>query len=174
MHPRLSSRASPASPTAGAAAARLRPLCSSRSSRRASAGIVPKQLLVGTETSDDAAVYQINESQAIVATTDFFMPIVDDPFDFGAIAATNAISDVYAMGGTPLFALALVGMPINTLPTDTIRKILAGGESVCAKRRHSDCRWSQHRFGRADLRAGCDRAGASEERQAQRGRQARR
>jgi selenide,water dikinase len=100
---------------------------------KSSAGILPKQLLVGTETSDDAAVYQINESQAIVATTDFFMPIVDDPFDFGAIAATNAISDVYAMGGTPLFALALVGMPINTLPIDTIRKILEGGESICAK-----------------------------------------
>ena len=100
---------------------------------KGSAGILPKQLLVGTETSDDAAVYQINESQAIVATTDFFMPIVDDPFDFGAIAATNAISDVYAMGGTPLFALALVGMPINTLPTDTIRKILEGGESICAR-----------------------------------------
>jgi selenide,water dikinase len=100
---------------------------------KSSAGILPKELLVGTETSDDAAVYQINESQAIVATTDFFMPIVDDPFDFGAIAATNAISDIYAMGGTPLFALALVGMPINMLPTDTIRRILAGGESVCAK-----------------------------------------
>jgi selenide,water dikinase len=65
-------------------------------------GIIPPQLLVGTETSDDAAVYQINPQQAIVATTDFFMPIVDDPFDFGRIAATNAISDVYAMGGTPL------------------------------------------------------------------------
>ena len=96
-------------------------------------GILPKELLVGIETSDDAAVYQINESQAIVATTDFFMPIVDDPFDFGAIAATNAISDVYAMGATPLFALALVGMPINTLPTETIRRILEGGESVCAR-----------------------------------------
>ncbi len=95
--------------------------------------MLPRQLLVGTDTSDDAAVYQINESQAIVATTDFFMPIVDDPFDFGAIAATNAISDVYAMGGTPLFALALVGMPINTLSTETIREILAGGESICAK-----------------------------------------
>ena len=71
------------------------------------------------------------ETQAIVATTDFFMPIVDDPFDFGRIAATNAISDVYAMGGTPLFALALVGMPINTLPLDTIKKILDGGDSVC-------------------------------------------
>jgi selenide,water dikinase len=98
-------------------------------------GILPKELLVGIETSDDAAVYQINESQAIVATTDFFMPIVDDPFDFGAIAATNAISDVYAMGGTPLFALALVGMPINTLSTETIRRILEGGESVCARAR---------------------------------------
>src|SRR4249920_3731907 len=94
---------------------------------------VPKALLVGIETSDDAAVYQINATQAIVATTDFFMPIVDDPFDFGAIAATNAISDIYAMGATPLFALALVGMPINVLSPDTIRKNLAGGESVCAK-----------------------------------------
>lgn len=94
-------------------------------------GIIPPQLLVGTETSDDAAVYQINPQQAIVATTDFFMPIVDDPFDFGRIAATNAISDVYAMGGTPLFALALVGMPVNVLPLETIGKILAGGESIC-------------------------------------------
>lgn len=93
---------------------------------------VPKELLVGIETADDAAVYQINETQAIVATTDFFMPVVDDPFHFGQIAATNAISDVYAMGGTPLFALALVGMPVNTLPLDTIRLILEGGESVCA------------------------------------------
>ena len=95
--------------------------------------LLPKELLVGIETSDDAAVYQINDTQAIVATTDFFMPIVDDPFDFGRIAATNAISDVYAMGGTPLFALALVGMPINTLPLDTIKKILDGGEAICRK-----------------------------------------
>jgi len=94
-------------------------------------GILPPQLLVGTETSDDAAVYQINPQQAIVATTDFFMPIVDDPHDFGRIAATNAISDVYAMGGTPLFALALVGMPVNVLPLETIGKILQGGEDVC-------------------------------------------
>jgi selenide,water dikinase len=100
---------------------------------KAGPSILPKQLLVGIETADDAAVYQINEHQAIVATTDFFMPIVDDPFDFGAIAATNAISDVYAMGGTPLFALALVGMPINQLPVDTIRKVLEGGESICTK-----------------------------------------
>ena len=96
-------------------------------------GMVPKELLVGIETSDDAAVYRINERQAIVATTDFFMPIVDDPFDFGAIAATNAISDVYAMGGQPLFALALVGMPVNQIPLEVIRKILEGGESVCAR-----------------------------------------
>ncbi len=100
---------------------------------RASPGILPPALLVGIETSDDAAVYQINEHQAIVATTDFFMPIVDDPFDFGAIAATNALSDVYAMGGTPLFALALVGMPVDRLPVETIRRVLEGGESVCAR-----------------------------------------
>jgi selenide,water dikinase len=97
------------------------------------ARLVPNELLVGIETSDDAAVYQISEDQAIVATTDFFMPIVDDPFDFGAIAATNAISDVYAMGGRPLFALALVAMPIDKLPVETIRRILEGGESVCKR-----------------------------------------
>ena len=91
----------------------------------------PKELLVGIETSDDAAVYQINDTQAIVATTDFFMPIVDDPFDFGKIAATNAISDIYAMGGTPLFALALVGMPINVLSNQTIARILEGGAEAC-------------------------------------------
>jgi selenide,water dikinase len=96
-------------------------------------GLLPPDLLVGIETSDDAAVYRINDDQAIVATTDFFMPIVDDPFDFGAIAATNAISDVYAMGGKPLFALALVAMPIDRLPVDTIRHILEGGESVCQR-----------------------------------------
>ena len=94
-------------------------------------GIVPPQLLVGIETSDDAAVYQLNDEQALVATTDFFMPIVDDPFEFGRIAATNAISDVYAMGGKPILALALVGMPINVLPPETIGRILAGGQAVC-------------------------------------------
>jgi selenide, water dikinase len=93
---------------------------------------VPKELLVGIETADDAAVYQLNDEQALIATTDFFMPIVDDPFDFGRIAATNAISDVYAMGGTPIMALALVGMPINVLSTETIGKILEGGRAVCA------------------------------------------
>jgi selenide,water dikinase len=90
------------------------------------------QLLVGTETSDDAAVYRLNDEQAVIATTDFFMPIVDDPFDFGRIAATNALSDVYAMGGTPIFALAILGMPIKVLPPDVIREILRGGERVCA------------------------------------------
>ena len=94
---------------------------------------LPKELLVGIETSDDAAVYKLNDEQALIATTDFFMPIVDDPFDFGRIAATNAISDVYAMGGTPIMALALVGMPVGKLPLDVIAKILQGGESVCAK-----------------------------------------
>ncbi len=92
---------------------------------------MPKELLVGIETADDAAVYQLNDEQALIATTDFFMPIVDDPFDFGRIAATNAISDVYAMGGRPILALALVGMPINVLSTQTIGRILEGGTSVC-------------------------------------------
>lgn len=92
---------------------------------------VPPQLLVGIETADDAAVYQLNDEQALIATTDFFMPIVDDPYDFGRIAATNAISDVYAMGGTPIMALAIVGMPINVLSTATIGRILQGGNDAC-------------------------------------------
>lgn len=91
------------------------------------------QLMVGTETSDDAAVWKLNDDQAIVATTDFFMPVVDDPYDFGRIAATNALSDIYAMGARPLFALAIVGMPVNVLPIETIGAILAGGASVCAQ-----------------------------------------
>ena len=92
---------------------------------------LPPELLVGIETADDAAVYQLNDEQALIATTDFFMPIVDDPYDFGRIAATNAISDVYAMGGKPILALALVGMPISVLSTATIGRILEGGEAVC-------------------------------------------
>ena len=95
--------------------------------------VMPKDLLVGTETGDDAAVYRLNDEQAIVATTDFFTPIVDDPYDFGRIAATNAISDIYAMGGRPIMALAVVGMPLDKLPLEVIRAILAGGESVCAE-----------------------------------------
>jgi selenide,water dikinase len=92
---------------------------------------IPPELLVGIETADDAAVYKLNDTQALIATTDFFMPIVDDPFDFGRIAATNAISDVYAMGGRPILALALVGMPISVLSTATIGRVLEGGASVC-------------------------------------------
>ncbi len=89
-------------------------------------------LLVGTETADDAAVWRLNDDQALVATTDFFMPVVDDPFDFGRIAATNALSDVYAMGGAPILALAIVGMPVDKLPAETIGAILAGGAAACA------------------------------------------
>jgi selenide, water dikinase len=99
---------------------------------RGTAGMaVPKELLVGIETADDAAVYRLSDEMALIATTDFFMPIVDDPYDFGRIAATNAISDVYAMGGRPIMALALVGMPIKVLSTQTIGRILEGGASVC-------------------------------------------
>ena len=92
---------------------------------------IPKELLVGIETADDAAVYKLNDEQALIATTDFFMPIVDDPFDFGRIAATNSISDVYAMGGKPILALALVGMPISVLSTQTIGRVLEGGVTIC-------------------------------------------
>ncbi len=95
-------------------------------------GVFP-DLLVGNESSDDAAVWRLNDTQALVATTDFFMPVVDDPFDFGRIAATNAISDIYAMGGTPILALAIVGMPVGKLSVETIGQILAGGASVCAE-----------------------------------------
>ncbi|NMM87808.1 selenide, water dikinase SelD [Rhodococcus sp. SRB_17] len=98
---------------------------------RAPQGLVPPELLVGTETADDAAVYRLNDQQALVATTDFFTPIVDDPYDFGRIAATNALSDIYAMGGTPIMALALVGMPIAKLPPEVIGRVLEGGAAVC-------------------------------------------
>lgn len=90
-------------------------------------------LLVGTETGDDAAVYRLDDGTCIIATTDFFMPMVDDPFDFGRVAATNAISDVYAMGGTPIMALAILGMPIDKIPADMVRKILEGGRAICAE-----------------------------------------
>ena len=99
--------------------------------RSSAGGLMPKELLVGIETADDAAVYQLNDEQALIATTDFFMPIVDDPFDFGRIAATNAISDVYAMGGRPILALALVAMPIDKLSVETIGQVIRGGESMC-------------------------------------------
>jgi selenide,water dikinase len=99
--------------------------------RNSGGGLIPPELLVGIETADDAAVYQLNDEQALIATTDFFMPIVDDPFDFGRIAATNAISDVYAMGGTPIMALALVAMPVNQLPVEVIGEVVRGGQAVC-------------------------------------------
>ena len=94
-------------------------------------GCVPPELLVGYDKTDDAAVWRLNETQALIATTDFFLPVVDDPFDFGAIAATNALSDVYAMGGRPILALAVVGMPVGKLPEAVIAQIFAGGASVC-------------------------------------------
>src|SRR5215468_6237816 len=90
------------------------------------------QLLVGVETGDDAAIWQLDENTCVIATTDFFMPMVDDPFDFGRIAATNAISDVYAMGGKPIMALAILGMPVDKISTGVVRKILNGGAEVCA------------------------------------------
>ena len=95
--------------------------------------MVPPELMVGIATADDAAVWRLNDTQALVATTDFFMPIVDDPRDFGRIAATNALSDVYAMGGRPIMALALVGMPVKVLSEATIGAILKGGSEICAQ-----------------------------------------
>jgi selenide,water dikinase len=89
-------------------------------------------LLVGNETGDDAAVYRISDGMAVVSTTDFFMPIVDDPFDFGRIAAANALSDIYAMGGRPLMALAILGMPLGKVSSETVGAILAGGAAICA------------------------------------------
>lgn len=90
-------------------------------------------LLVGRESDDDAAVYKLNDEQAVVSTMDFFMPIVDDPYDFGRIAAANALSDIYAMGGAPILALAIAGMPLQQLPAETIRKIFQGGDAICAE-----------------------------------------
>jgi selenide,water dikinase len=90
-----------------------------------------RQLLVGTETPDDAAVWQLDDGTCVIATTDFFMPVVDDPYDFGRIAATNAISDVYAMGGKPIMALAILGMPLDKIAPETVREILKGGAAVC-------------------------------------------
>ncbi len=115
----------------GGCGCKIAPAVLSRLLANVNMPLLPRDLLVGTETSDDAAVYRLNDQQAIIATTDFFTPIVDDPYDFGRIAATNALSDVYAMGGTPLFALALVGMPLGKIPEEAIRLILAGGQDVC-------------------------------------------
>jgi selenide,water dikinase len=91
------------------------------------------QLLVGVETGDDAAVWQLDDGACVIATTDFFMPMVDDPHDFGRIAAANALSDVYAMGGKPIMALAILGMPLGKIPTEMVRAILKGGAQTCAE-----------------------------------------
>ncbi|MDR2881861.1 MAG: selenide, water dikinase SelD [Azoarcus sp.] len=115
----------------GGCGCKIAPAVLSEMLARLPAGIAPPELLVGTETSDDAAVYRLNDQQALIATTDFFMPIVDDPFDFGRIAAANALSDIYAMGGSPILALALVGMPIGKLPPEVIARVLEGGASMC-------------------------------------------
>ena len=126
-HPRLTSLSH-----GGGCGCKIAPGVLSQILRQSGAGaVMPPELMVGIETSDDAAVYRLNESQALVATTDFFMPIVDDPYEFGRIAATNALSDVYAMGGKPIMALALVAMPVNTLPLDVIGAIVRGGQDVC-------------------------------------------
>jgi len=95
--------------------------------------LIDRQLLVGNDTRDDAAVYRLDEETAIISTTDFFMPIVDDPFDFGGIASVNAISDVYAMGGTPLMAIAILGWPVDKLPASVAREVLAGARDACKR-----------------------------------------
>lgn len=115
----------------GGCGCKIAPAILSRMLASMPVGIVSPDLLVGSDNADDAAVYRLNDRQAIVATTDFFTPIVDDPFDFGRIAATNALSDVYAMGARPIMALAVVGMPLDKLPAEVIGRILAGGASVC-------------------------------------------
>lgn len=125
-HPRLTSLSH-----GGGCGCKIAPGVLSEILKQTQAMPLPAELLVGIDTADDAAVYRLNDEQALIATTDFFMPIVDDPHDFGRIAATNAISDVYAMGGRPIMALALVGMPIKVLPPEVIRQILDGGQAVC-------------------------------------------
>ena len=116
----------------GGCGCKLAPAVLEQILRKMPAAAACADLLVGIETGDDAAVYRLNDSQAIVATTDFFTPIVDDPTDFGRIAATNALSDIYAMGASPILALAIVGMPLGKIPLEAVQDILAGGASVCA------------------------------------------
>src|SRR4030095_9909427 len=94
-----------------------------------------KNLLVGNSSKDDAAVYDLGNGMALISTTDFFMPIVDDAFDFGRIAAANSISDVYAMGGKPLLAIAVLGWPVEKIPVDIARKVIDGGRSICNEAR---------------------------------------
>src|SRR5688572_4570540 len=115
----------------GGCGCKIAPAVLSEILKNSGGGLIPKELMVGIETADDAAVYRLNDTQALIATTDFFMPIVDDPYDFGRIAATNAISDVYAMGAKPIMALALLGVPVGKLSVDVIQRIIEGGQSVC-------------------------------------------
>ncbi len=126
-------------------------MCCSNCCRRRRRITPIKQLLVGIENGDDAAVWQVDDNTCIIATTDFFMPMVDDPFDFGRIAATNAISDVYAMGGKPVMALAILGMPVDKIAPETVRKILEGGSVGLRHRRHSGRRRPFHRLSGAGL-----------------------
>ena len=113
-------------------AARSRPRCWRKSSSQAGKAAPHAQLLVGNDSKDDAAVYDLGNGQAVISTTDFFMPIVDDPFDFGQIASVNAIGDIYAMGGTPLMAIAVLGWPIEKLPPAVAGRVLEGSRTACA------------------------------------------
>ncbi|MDR2091882.1 MAG: selenide, water dikinase SelD [Azoarcus sp.] len=115
----------------GSGGSRISPVVLRDMLARMPPGLMPPELLAGAETGDGAAVYKLNEQQALIATSDFFAPIVDDPYDFGRIAAANALSDVYAVGGTPILALALVGMPIGKLPLPIIGRVIEGGTSIC-------------------------------------------
>jgi selenide,water dikinase len=101
--------------------------------RSGTAGLTDARLLVGNDTRDDAAVYALDEDKAVISTTDFFMPIVDDPFNFGGIAAANAISDIYAMGGKPLMAVSILGWPLDKLPAGMAGRVIEGARSICAK-----------------------------------------
>lgn len=130
------------------------------------AKFVDPNLLVGNETRDDAAVYDLGNGTSIISTTDFFMPIVDNPFDFGRIAATNAISDIFAMGGKPIMAIAILGWPINTLPPEIARDVIEGGRFACQQAGIAR-RWSLYRCAGADLRPGRHRRGAHRTREAQ-------
>ena len=142
---------------AAAAAASSRRRCCSSCSPISLPSAPFRQLLVGIETGDDAAVWQVDDDTCVIATTDFFMPMVDDPFDFGRIAATNAISDVYAMGGRPIMALAILGMPIDKMAPETVREILRRRAGGVRRRRHPDRRRAFDRLPRAGLRARGDR-----------------
>ena len=121
--------------------------------------ITDPNVLVGSATADDAAVYKLSDELALVFTTDFFTPIVDRPYDFGAVAAANALSDVYAMGGTPLTALSIVGFPDTLLPPEVLVEILRGAADKAAEAGSGDCRRAHDQIGGADLWSRRDRQG---------------